>query len=109
MPGTYQYQHAKEYGSLDQSSWSAFNFWRPVFVPWGLTREQLLAKHSEFLKRFYLRPRLILRHAWRLLTQPNTTYQIWSLVKDLARLAKERASLRANSSRLPATVGSPLP
>jgi radical SAM superfamily enzyme YgiQ (UPF0313 family) len=105
MPGTYQFQHARDYGSLDESSWSAFNFWRPVFVPRGLTREQLLAKHGEFLRRFYLRPRLILRHVWLMLTERNTAYQIWSLLKDLIRLAKERAA----ASRLPLAPRAPLP
>jgi len=104
MPGTYQFEHAREYGSLDESSWSAFNFWRPVFVPRGLTREQLLAKHGEFLKRFYLRPRVILRHVWLVLTERNTAYQLWSLLKDLIRLARERADL----SRLPLVPRAPL-
>jgi radical SAM superfamily enzyme YgiQ (UPF0313 family) len=88
LPGTYQYQHAEEYGSLDKSSWSAFTFWRPVFVPSGLTRNQLLAKHREFLARFYLRPGWLLRHALGMLAHPNTAVQLWHIAGDFIRLAR---------------------
>ena len=106
LPGTYQYQHAREYGSLDESSWSAFNFWRPVFVPSGLTREELVAKHGEFLRRFYLRPQWLLRQARSMLTHPNTIVQIWNVAKDLARLARERAGLRAAVRSVPTVTRS---
>lgn len=52
MPGSQQYEHADEYGRLDVSDWSRFNYHNPVFVPHGLTREVLLAKHREFYRRF---------------------------------------------------------
>ena len=109
MPGTYQFQHASEYGTLDESSWSAFNYWRPVFVPRGLTQEQLVAKHGEFIRRFYLRPRFILRHAWSMLTQPNTAYQLGNLLKDFVRQIWERTDWRAGRSRLPLMPRAPLP
>jgi len=62
LPGTYQYDHASEYGQLDKSDWSNFNFWNPVFIPCGLTRDILLAKHRNFYRQFYLRPRIIWRY-----------------------------------------------
>jgi radical SAM superfamily enzyme YgiQ (UPF0313 family) len=90
MPGTYQYHHAREHGSLEELSWSAFSFWQPVFVPAGMSREQLRAKHAEFLRRFYMRPGWLLRCAVSLLTHPNTFLQIWDLVRDFLRLARAR-------------------
>jgi radical SAM superfamily enzyme YgiQ (UPF0313 family) len=62
MPGSYQYEHAHEHGTLDVSDWSWFNYHNPVFVPNGLTREVLLTKHREFYRKFYLRPRIMWRY-----------------------------------------------
>jgi len=62
IPGSYQYDHAEEYGTMDISNWSKFNYWNPVFVPHGLSREVLLKKHQEIYRRFYLRPRILWRY-----------------------------------------------
>lgn len=59
IPGSQQYAEAHRYGTLDTTDWSRFNYWRPVFVPSGLTEEILLAKQEEFYLRFYMRPRII--------------------------------------------------
>ncbi len=56
MPGTEQYANAKQYGTLDVSDWNEFNYWKPVFVPKGLTPELLLAKQKQFIRKFYVRP-----------------------------------------------------
>lgn len=45
-----------EYGKFDQSADCArLNYWEPVFLPDGLTEEDLYAAQREFFKRFYLR------------------------------------------------------
>jgi radical SAM superfamily enzyme YgiQ (UPF0313 family) len=62
LPGTEQYGTASEFGSFKGRDWSEFNLWNPVFVPRGLTEEILVAKHREFYRRFYLRPRIIARY-----------------------------------------------
>lgn len=59
IPGSRQYEEAYRYGSLDTTDWARFNYWRPVFVPSGLTEEILLKKQEEFYLRFYMRPRII--------------------------------------------------
>ena len=56
MPGTEQYKHAREYGTLNESDWKRFNYWKPVFVPHRLTSEILLAKQQQLIREFYLRP-----------------------------------------------------
>ncbi|MFC1833332.1 B12-binding domain-containing radical SAM protein [Thermodesulfobacteriota bacterium] len=63
IPGSPQYQETSQFGDLDESDWSQFNYWRPVFVPAGLTKEVLLEKHREFYRRFYVRPRIMARYA----------------------------------------------
>ena len=62
IPGSQQYSETHMYGSLDTTDWSQFNYWRPVFVPNGLTEDLLLKKQKEFYLRFYLRPRIILSY-----------------------------------------------
>lgn len=63
LPGTEQYRTAGESGRLDQTDWSRFNMWNPVFIPDGLSEALLMEKHREFYRRFYLRPRIIGRYA----------------------------------------------
>ena len=62
IPGSEQYAEAAQYGTLDIADWSKYNYWRPVFVPNGLTQEVLLLKHREIYRKFYLRPRIVLRY-----------------------------------------------
>lgn len=62
IPGSPQYAEAKQNGSLDETDWSKYNYWRPVFVPHGLTKDDLLLKHREFYRRFYMRPRIMWRY-----------------------------------------------
>jgi anaerobic magnesium-protoporphyrin IX monomethyl ester cyclase len=62
IPGSQQYAEAAQYGSLDITDWSQFNYWRPVFVPKGLSEDILLKKQKEFYLRFYLRPRIIINY-----------------------------------------------
>lgn len=62
IPGSQQYAEAHLYGSLDTTDWACFNYWRPVFIPFGLTREILLKKQEEFYLRFYLRPRILWKY-----------------------------------------------
>ena len=62
MPGTEQFRNIATYGTVDTSNWTTFNYWNPVFVPHGLTAEILKNKHREFYRRFYLRPRIIIRY-----------------------------------------------
>ncbi len=59
IPGSQQFAEAHLYGKLDTTDWARFNYWRPVFVPFGLTEDLLLKKQEEFYLRFYMRPRII--------------------------------------------------
>lgn len=62
IPGSEQYERVEEFGSLNKTDWAKFNYWRPVFVPGGLSSEIIQAKHKEFYRRFYLRPRILWRY-----------------------------------------------
>jgi len=62
IPGSPQYREANQFGTLDQTDWTQFNYWRPVFIPTGLDQRTLLNKHQEMYRRFYLRPRQLARY-----------------------------------------------
>ncbi|MEW5734500.1 MAG: radical SAM protein, partial [Thermodesulfobacteriota bacterium] len=62
LPGSAQFRDAQEHGELSREGWERYTMWDPVFVPAGLSREELVARHREFYRRFYLRPRIIGRY-----------------------------------------------
>jgi radical SAM superfamily enzyme YgiQ (UPF0313 family) len=63
IPGTVQYEESEQYGTLDITNTSRFNYWSAVFIPHGLTSEYLITSQKRMYKRFYFRirtfPRLI--------------------------------------------------
>jgi len=61
IPGTESYRLAREYGEYKEDDWMSLNYWTPVFVPKGLTKEFMLKKQAEMYSRFYRRPAVILR------------------------------------------------
>jgi len=85
FPGTEIYERAAEFGQFDRD-WSRMNLLNTVFVPHGLTREELEQHQRLMLRRFYLRPRIILGYLRRLAANP-------AMLKGL--LAGGRAFLRS--------------
>jgi anaerobic magnesium-protoporphyrin IX monomethyl ester cyclase len=75
MPGTPQYEICAEHGELVQREPERVTFFEPLFVPRGLTREQLLAAHRHFYRAFYLRPRIV-RRLGRDLRQPGAVRKV---------------------------------
>ncbi|MBM3461666.1 MAG: radical SAM protein [Armatimonadetes bacterium] len=61
LPNTPQFKMAPSYGTLNPD-FSQYNFWRPVFVPHGMSHDELLWWHKEFYKRFYWRTKTIKAH-----------------------------------------------
>lgn len=82
IPGSEQYASIRSFGSLDDTDWSKFNYWRPVFVPRGLSEAALLDRQKSFYRRFYLRPRVVLSFA-RNFFRPGGLGRFASLLKSL--------------------------
>ena len=89
LPGSYQYDHVSEYGTLDNKDWAKFNYWNPVFVPKGLTADILLEKHRSFYRRFYLRPRILWRYFCSFLS-PTGPKRLITLLLSTPFLLKRR-------------------
>ena len=58
MPGSEVYETVTEYGALD-ADWKRTNCWNPVFVPKGMTEQQLVKLWKRATLGFYLRPRIV--------------------------------------------------
>lgn len=72
MPGAELFDTAQQYGTFERD-WKKLGFWDPVFIPNGMTKEQLIEAHRRMYRKFYLRPRIFLRYVAKLLfTNPRS-------------------------------------
>lgn len=55
LPNTHQYSIARDYGTIPSVDYSKYSFFSPVFIPHGLTKEDLVYYHKEFYRRFFWR------------------------------------------------------
>ena len=62
LPGTELYKTAGQYGKFD-CDWRKMNMWSPVFIPNGLTIDQLNDYKKRFFREFYMRPSVIYNFA----------------------------------------------
>ncbi len=70
FPGSELYEQARALGTFD-ADWTRMNTIETVFVPTGLTRQDLENARARMLREFYFRPLLILRHMLHLLRNPR--------------------------------------
>jgi len=82
FPGTELYRRAAEFGEFDPD-WGNMNLLNIVFIPHGLTRNDLVAAQKELLRRFYFRPRILFDYGKRLLSNPHMAKGLWNGFKSL--------------------------
>jgi anaerobic magnesium-protoporphyrin IX monomethyl ester cyclase len=70
FPGSRLYKIASQYGEFEDN-WRKMNELDIVFVPKGLTRDELQGYSKEIFRRFYLRPRIILNYMKRVIENPK--------------------------------------
>ncbi len=80
-PGTEALRDIDKYGDFNDD-WRVMNYWNPLFIPHGLTRELILKYQSKAFREFYFRPRII----WNLLKTISTPAKLWILVKSAITL-----------------------
>ncbi len=76
FPGTELFDRAAEFGTFD-NDWTRMNLLTPVFVPFGLTRDELEMAQKDMLRSFYLRPRIIANYGERALRNPAMLGALW--------------------------------
>ncbi|MBN2137993.1 MAG: cobalamin-dependent protein [Sedimentisphaerales bacterium] len=82
LPGTAAYEMADQYGTLDKT-WSRMNMQYPVFVPNGLTPEDLEHYSKLAYRTFYFRPRIILGYLLILLRYPRNIKRLVNALQAL--------------------------
>jgi len=65
MPGAELFDTAHHYGEFERD-WKKLGFWDPIFIPKGLTKQQLIDGHRRMYRKFYLRPSIFLRYLFKL-------------------------------------------
>jgi len=58
LPGTKAAQIAGEYGDFE-NNWGKMNLFSPVFVPTGMTKDELIKLQKHAIRKFFFRPRTI--------------------------------------------------
>jgi radical SAM superfamily enzyme YgiQ (UPF0313 family) len=70
FPGSKLYQIASQYGQFE-NNWEKMNELDIVFVPKGLTKDDLRRYSKEMFRRFYLRPKIVLNYMKRIIENPK--------------------------------------
>lgn len=84
FPGTELYANAKKYGTLDRD-WRKMNAYaEPCFIPYGMTKEELIEYRNKAFRQFYLQPRIIFSY----LVSIRTTKQCVTIIKGATALFK---------------------
>lgn len=76
FPGTEAHARAHQDGTFDDD-WRRMNLLTPVFVPHGLSADQLVATAARSYREFYLRPRIV----WRYLTGLRRPEHVTQMVR----------------------------
>ncbi len=61
FPGSDLYRDADQYGAMERD-WRKLSTYHCPFVPHGLTKEELVKYRKLMFRKFYLRPRMVLKH-----------------------------------------------
>ncbi|MFQ5788678.1 MAG: B12-binding domain-containing radical SAM protein, partial [Thermodesulfobacteriota bacterium] len=61
LPGTASWKQWPKFGDFDQNTDIAFHT-EPAFVPYGMTKEQLIAYQKKMYFRFYMNPRTLFKY-----------------------------------------------
>jgi len=76
FPGSEIYKTAHRYGKFNDN-WEKMNLLETVFVPEGLTKNELEKYSKLALRRFYLRPKIILSYIKRIIANPRNLNKIF--------------------------------
>jgi anaerobic magnesium-protoporphyrin IX monomethyl ester cyclase len=75
LPGSKMHTLARTYGRFEDD-WQKMSMLEPVFVPEGLQKNELLRYFREFIREFYLRPRIILAYFIKMIKNPASAARI---------------------------------
>lgn len=87
FPGSPLSRNAHEFGSFE-NDWTKMNLLTPVFVPHGLTAEDIQYWQRKILRAFYFRPRTVFDYMGRVARNPSPRYVQGLLLQSAGALAR---------------------
>lgn len=90
LPGSELYRRVKEYGQF-AGDWSQCTGWLPVFVPYGLTAEQLEHYSNRAFRKFFFRPRIIFSYIKKIRSWRHLKMYVSGLLALLEFLIKKKS------------------
>ena len=84
MPGAELFDTAETFGSFD-CDWKKLGFWDPVFIPFGMSKDDLISGHRRMFRKFYLRPSVIMRYVVKVVRNPSIMKDIIQAGLDVVR------------------------
>ncbi len=82
LPGTEAFNIAEKYGKFDKT-YSKMNMQYPVFIPDGLTAEEMEMYTKRAYKSFYFRPKVIASYIRMLIMYPNNIKRLLNALRAL--------------------------
>jgi anaerobic magnesium-protoporphyrin IX monomethyl ester cyclase len=82
LPGTAAYEMADKYGKFDKT-WSKMNLQYPVFIPNGLTAEEIESYSKLAYRSFYFRPKIIASYLFILFKHPKNAKRLLNALQSL--------------------------
>ena len=89
FPGAPVYPTIREHGTFNEE-WPLMNCVNPVFIPHGMTREQLQSLYDEFIRRFYRRTRIHWGYTTMLWKSPHSILSFLKNLPAIIRLEREK-------------------
>lgn len=65
LPGSEVYNNYEKYGTLE-SNFDLMNYFEPTFIPFGMSKEEIIYYYRLAYREFYLRPRVIFSYLLRI-------------------------------------------
>jgi radical SAM superfamily enzyme YgiQ (UPF0313 family) len=89
FPGAPVYNGIREHGAFTEE-WPLMNCVNPVFVPHGMTKDELQQLYDEFIRRFYRRHRIHWGYTTMLWKSPHSIISFLKHLPAIIRLEKEK-------------------
>jgi radical SAM superfamily enzyme YgiQ (UPF0313 family) len=100
FPGTELYNHAEKYGAFEKD-WRKMSVFRePIFIPHGLTKEEMIRWNKKGFVSFYFQPRVILSYLAKVKDLASLRIMLIGGLTILAWLFKELLSRKQRYSRI---------
>jgi len=92
FPGSELYITYEKYGAFE-NDWKRLNGWTPMFVPYGLTKEEMKYYSNKFHKRFFFRPKVIISYLFKIRSWKHLAVYMQGFRALLSFLSKKEKSM----------------